>query len=1309
MKIYKDLDFKEIIEERIAKDRVFKATSIELSKGGTPRFKVNNGYVTTNKKYVALSKELFAKRKMVINGKEQLVCYDIEHYLTSLDNQSVRALSELNIYKDLEFKVLTGRTIGKGDIFKVKSIEINQDGTPCFRVQSGYVTTNKDYVKLTNEFPLISLIIPIYNVEKYLKECLLSLQNQTYKNIEVIMVNDGSPDNSVIIAEDFKNTDSRFKLHTQENAGLSAARNTGIGLASGQYIWFIDSDDIISEKAVEIMVSNLQNTGSDFAVGCYRRINSSGVKKAGHWVVEAHSEPKNNLTLQESPEILVNATAWSKVVNYNFLIKNNLYFPVGVLYEDQLWSTKLYSSAHSFNILKDIVYDWRVRDDNSSITQQSKDVDNLDAILKAIQTSLIKFNELGLNNIAHERIVQVLSNNMREYISYLNHTDRSYMERLSDGIISISKDLPLSKWRDVPAHIAAIEWLLINKDFDRVEQFLKENALNTNTLVATIKNNKLILKVPFWNDPQVNFPNEVLQLKENQYNPNIQLRKAFWHNQNELHIEGWAYLPLVDPNEVESSAKLTLISDEKDTHQVQINLDHFQYPQLDRVSSHQINDYRKFGFKAKINIVSLNLHSNANYKLQFMLSVGSIQRFTDLTKVATWGAAGNLSSSTTTDEKCVRLIHKAEQPVLINIQTKKVLLNKLTLLKNNLLLNFKSEFKLKQLELNVLDNNRQSINKHYFEIIKNTNNKYEVHIDLNDFPLYEKVHWLIRAIDENKVSRVIDSNNIIQKPIVLKSVNSTEQLTIFNTEYGNLGMLNLKPTFHFTKLVQLKQSISLTGSLLGKIEGKITATLSDHRHSIECQITKQPGGKITLKIPYVFNKWGKINPLASGRYELNVKGETFNIKCSYALNILTKLPEWLEPEALILGNIEINPRSKNLTLIVHPAAALDQMGARNRYINIQQHQKLDDHLDHSAVFFRTYYGESTTCCALGIHKELYSRNLNLKLYWSVKDSSIEVPLGGIPVIEGSAMWYKLYSEAKYIIDNTHQPDFFEKKDGQIVIATFHGYPFKMCGIPYWKSHGFSNSRIESFLRRHDQWDYLLSPAPYASPILEEVFPSKSAKTLEIGYPRNDIFFSEKAKQMREKVRKILGIKANQKVILYAPTYRDNLTENEFKAKMVDFFDLEKITNKLDENSILLIRGHAINARVNERVSYKSKQVIDVTDYPEISELCLASDLAVLDYSSLRFDYCLTNNPMIFFVPDLEDYLGGIRGSLVPYEETAPGPLVKNINDLIYWIKNSDLINVKFIEQRNMFIQNYMPLEDGNASRRFVDQVFNTVG
>ena len=414
------------------------------------------------------------------------------------------------------------------------------------------------------------------------------------------------------------------------------------------------------------------------------------------------------------------------------------------------------------------------------------------------------------------------------------------------------------------------------------------------------------------------------------------------------------------------------------------------------------------------------------------------------------------------------------------------------------------------------------------------------------------------------------------------------------------------------------------------------------------------------------------------------------------------LPLWVDDAPRFLGRVELSP-DKRLTLIVEAPLPVEARGQRRQRALQMRQGAATLPLRESTVLFRTFYGENTSDSALRIHEEITRRRLGLTSYWAVRDASVAVPAGGIPVVVNSPEWYDLLSTAEYLVENVHQPDFLVKRPGQKIVQTLHGYPFKVAGLPYWEQSGYSAARIESFLRRQAEWDFLVSPAPYATPLLVRDF-AFDGTVLEIGYPRNDVFFAPDAPDLRERTRRLLGARPDQTVVLYAPTYRDNLSSSEFRADMVDFFDAQAASRALGGSFLFLIRGHAMNARTSFRTSGDSC-VVDVTDYPEISELCLAADVALLDYSSLRFDFGVSGKPMLFLVPDLEQYRDASRGWLMPYEPTAPGPMVDSTGEVVEHLRDLDRLTSDYASAREEFRATYLPLEDGKASARFVDAVF----
>jgi CDP-glycerol glycerophosphotransferase len=279
---------------------------------------------------------------------------------------------------------------------------------------------------------------------------------------------------------------------------------------------------------------------------------------------------------------------------------------------------------------------------------------------------------------------------------------------------------------------------------------------------------------------------------------------------------------------------------------------------------------------------------------------------------------------------------------------------------------------------------------------------------------------------------------------------------------------------------------------------------------------------------------------------------------------------------------------------------------------------------------------------------------------------------------------------------------FAPRDGQQVLQTFHGYPAKSMGIRMWDAKGYTPRRIDLELARtsHD-WSMILTPAPemdehyrreyrYDGPIHNE------------GYPRDDALVSADAERVREETRARLGIAPGQRAILYAPTWRDDLATNWRRAEVVHHLDVQVASRKLGRDYVLLMRGHRFHGSAEAE---GDAQLVDVTYYPEINDLILASDAAVLDYSSLRFDFALTGRPMVFLVPDLDTYTGGVRGFLYPFEESAPGPRVDTPDQVLALLRDLDGLQREYAGEIKSFNDRYNYLQDGQSARKVVKAFF----
>lgn len=207
----------------------------------------------------------------------------------------------------------------------------------------------------------ISIIVPIYNVEKYLRECIDSIINQTYINLEIILINDGSTDTSLKICEEYAKKNNKIKLITKKNGGAGDARNVGLDYATGDYIMFVDSDDFLPNDCCEILYNAIKDTEYEFITANYAFTNYDGIP----WKKPMFSEKNENTILEiddyKKSYYLVNSSVCNKIFKKEFIDKNNLKFEVGLLAEDAVFTTLAFLKTKKTYYVKNVVYYYRQR------------------------------------------------------------------------------------------------------------------------------------------------------------------------------------------------------------------------------------------------------------------------------------------------------------------------------------------------------------------------------------------------------------------------------------------------------------------------------------------------------------------------------------------------------------------------------------------------------------------------------------------------------------------------------------------------------------------------------------------------------------------------------------------------------------------------------------------------------------------------------------------------------------------------------------------------------------------------------------
>jgi glycosyltransferase involved in cell wall biosynthesis len=227
-------------------------------------------------------------------------------------------------------------------------------------------------VKLNN--PIVSIIIPVYNVESYLRQCLDAAVSQTYENIEIFLVDDGSKDNSGKLCDEYVEKYNFVKVVHKKNEGVSIARNIGIKECSGDYCLIIDSDDFIKERMVELLIKKALSKEADLVICGITSVDIHYLKKTmkyhEHNFLAEYSEDLSDKifaeSLSENPTDVYFGSSCNKLIKRSLLVENNIYFePHEVFAEDACFAYKVYLTADKIAIEKEVLYYYRLNSLNS--------------------------------------------------------------------------------------------------------------------------------------------------------------------------------------------------------------------------------------------------------------------------------------------------------------------------------------------------------------------------------------------------------------------------------------------------------------------------------------------------------------------------------------------------------------------------------------------------------------------------------------------------------------------------------------------------------------------------------------------------------------------------------------------------------------------------------------------------------------------------------------------------------------------------------------------------------------------------------
>lgn len=305
----------------------------------------------------------------------------------------------------------------------------------------------------------------------------------------------------------------------------------------------------------------------------------------------------------------------------------------------------------------------------------------------------------------------------------------------------------------------------------------------------------------------------------------------------------------------------------------------------------------------------------------------------------------------------------------------------------------------------------------------------------------------------------------------------------------------------------------------------------------------------------------------------------------------------------------------------------------------------------------------------------------------------------------SPMYYYYLATSKYWVNNQNFPFYITARNETQYLQTWHGTPLKRMLFDLDEIHGRDEGYLERVTQAKDQWTMLLAQSDYAEEKFRSAFDYKG-KVLKVGYPRNDVLFTDTSKQ-DQRLKSILNIPDNKKIVLYAPTFRDDAEKKGNKFSVDLKIDFENFVKTLGPDYVLLLRFHVITSNKVQIPEEYRDNVKNVSNYPEIQDLYKISDCLITDYSSVFFDYINLKKPMLFYAYDLEKYEEQLRGFYLDYKQEVPGPVITTEEQLYQRLSDLDQLETEYAEKIEKMARKYAPYDDADSTKRVIDEFFGS--
>lgn len=1143
----------------------------------------------------------------------------------------------------------------------------------------------------------VSVIIPVYNVEEYLYECLESIENQALENIQVIMIDDGSTDKSGEIAIEYTKTHPRFEYHKIENQGLGHARNYAMQFVKGKYFTFIDSDDIIAADAYQKMFDAAEKHNAQFAICNVARFNTKST-----WISGLHNKVFSKLNetanIYTDNTLVYDTISCNKLISKAFWDKHQFKFPEGILYEDIPVTIPMHCLADKVAVVNSVGYFWRLRDGTtSSITQNTQKMQNFYDRIKVLKMVDDFFKANVKNDLLSEaKNIKALEIDLLIFINNCDLIPEQQAYEIFEVIRNyIKENIPASTLDKLSVIHKQKYTCVMNNDLSGLIKVLENQSNDYYNAPIEEKDGHFYINCSddIFTIPDRDVTKEIEQTSPEKGITDITINKF------SIDVFGHLYIPRVNISDFSQQEIEAYLVNDKTGYVTTLSTRPVENNELTAKKGLVFNplteksisyNYNGTGFNISLDLETLEINDfnkGTNHlvlKYKNRVSQG---------KVLLSGANKNIATKICDnaiiyDNNILRLQLSRFNELLVELTKETTFVEKTSCKKQVIKLQLNTPAK----SIFAEDKDSGVINfttkdnitffcpaeaftnpDYVFYVVKESGEKDFLTRRTKAVKIYGNSDNVLMLMS-NKSLRL----NAKRLPSCTQISEITQKGNTINLETEHIGKKDLLCNIKSAQIVVddeiAKTTVPLSKALCREENGKLLCDFEIDFNNED--ITKNLFDSYRIVYIEYISADGDIirEPLCAQKYfKFGVTFETLAIDFYRYDGIFVRL------HAKLLWKEEENTKQKRQLLI-------------NKYY--PEYRNLP--INSKCIVFESMWGKKYSCNPKHLYEFIDKNYPEYECIWFLEDPRTPINGNGKRVRRGSLEYFYYLATAKYFFNNVNFEDAYIKRDGQIEVQTMHGTPLKTFGFDA-KGEFVTEADRQGYIRRNSRWNYLVVQGKFMA---DKAFPCFGCETpiLETGYPRTDTLFENNSKEKINKLKEKLNLPLDKKVIVYAPTWR---IKNKFDMQL----DIEEMRRSLSDEYILLIRLHHFSAS-GYTIPADNKFIFDFNKYHTVEDLFLIADILITDYSSVMFDYGVLRKPMMFFTYDIREYADNLRGMYFDIEKEAPGPLVYTSDELISAILNIDEEMAKCKERIDAFNNKYVNFEGPNSCRKIFETVFD---